>query len=150
MARPGRLTPLARIVGADAQLASWNDRRLREEALLRAVRRVLPRPVAERVFISNGQGETLELSTTSGAVATVVRQRTPELLAALQREDCKFIRIRLRVQPRSVPMDPEKAVARQWDSRNSRPLEGLAATLPSGPLKAALGRLLRRSGSRSG
>ena len=36
MARPGRLTPLARIVDADAQLASWNDRRLREEALLRA------------------------------------------------------------------------------------------------------------------
>jgi hypothetical protein len=111
---------------------------------------VLPRPVAERVFIANAQGETLELSTTSGAVATVVRQRTPELLAALQREKCKFIRIRLRVQPRATPAEPEKTVARQWDSRNSRPLEGLAASLSAGPLKAALGRLLRRSGSRPG
>jgi hypothetical protein len=146
MARPGRLTPLARIVDADAQLASWNDRRLREEALLRAVRRVLPRPVAERVFISNGQGETLELSTTSGAVATVVRQRTSELLAALQREGCKFIRIRLRVQPRTSSSPRTKTLPRQWDSASARPLEGLAAALPAGPLKAALGRLLRRSG----
>ena len=146
MARPGRLTPLARVVDADAQLASWNDRRLREEALLRAVRRVLPRPVAERVFIANGQGETLELSTPSGAIAAVVRQRSPNLLAALQREGCKFIRIRLRVQPRTSPPEPEKGVPRQWDSLNARPLEGLSARLPPGPLKAALGRLLRRSG----
>jgi hypothetical protein len=146
MARPGRLTPLARIVDADAQLASWNDRRLRAEALLRAVRRVLPRPVAERVFVANGQGETLELSTPSGAVATVVRQRSPDLLAALQREGCKFIRIRLRVQPRASPPELEKTLPRQWDSRSARPLEGLAEGLAPGPLKAALGRLLRRSG----
>jgi len=150
MARPGRLTPLARIVGADAQLASWNDRRLREEALSRAVRRMLPRPVAERVFVADGQGETLELSTSSGAVATVVRQRAPDLLAALQREGCKFIRIRVRVQPRSTPPEPEKALARQWDGKSARPLEALAAGLPAGPLKAALGRLLRRGGSRPG
>jgi len=150
MARPGRLTPLARIVDADAQLASWNDRRLREEALLRAVRRVLPRPVAERVFIADGQGETLELSTTSGAVAAVVRQHTAELLAALQREGCKFIRIRLRVQPRSGPPSVEKNVLRQWDSTSLRPLEELAATLPAGPLKSVLGRLLRRSRSGGG
>jgi len=146
MARPGRLTPLARIVDADALLASWNDRRRREEALLRAVRRVLPRPVAERVFVTQGQGETLELSTPSGAVAAVVRQRTPDLLAALQREDCKFIRIRLRVQPRNTPPEPAKSIPRQWDSNGARPLEGLAARLPPGPLKVALGRLLRRSG----
>jgi len=149
MARPGRLTPLARIVDADAQLASWNDRRRHEEALLRTLRRMLPRPVAERVFIADSQGDTLELSTSSGAVAAVVRQRAPDLLAALQREDCKFIRIRLRVQPRSTPPGPAKGLPRQWDSEMSRPLEGLAAGLPAGPLKAALGRLLRRSGSRS-
>jgi hypothetical protein len=144
--RPGRLTPLARIVDADAQLASWNDRRRREEAVLQAVRRLLPRPVAERVFIADSQGEALELCTTSGAVATVVRQRAPELLAALQREGRQFIRIRVGVQPRPPPREYGKVEPRQWDSSSVRALAGLAAALPPGPLRGALSRLLRRSG----
>ena len=68
-----------RIVDADAQLDAWNERRLREEALLRrrsprsaAAGRGAPSIVAER------PAGTLELATSAGAIASVVRQRGPD------------------------------------------------------------------------
>jgi hypothetical protein len=137
------LTPLARILAADAQLASWNARREREAALLVVVRRALPRPVAERVFVASGEGEALELVTASGAVASVVRQLVPDILARLAAEGCEFSRIRVRVQPRQSPPLPPKPLPRQWDSANRRPLAALHDRLAPGPLKAALGRFLR-------
>jgi hypothetical protein len=143
MSRPNPLTPLNRIVEADAQLNSWNERRLREDALLRAVRRVLPRPVAERVHVADGQGSRLELATSAGAIASVVRQHGPAMLAALRHDGWQFSGIGVRVQPLSMPMSLRKNVPRQWDSTNRRPIEALCASLPPGPLKAALLRFLR-------
>ena len=142
MPRP-TLTPLHRIVDADAQLKSWNERRLREEALLRSVRRALPRPVAERIHLADGQGERLELATSAGAIASVVRQHGPDILAALRRDGWQFSGLAVRVQPPSMPLSLHKNLPRQWDSANRRPLDGLCATLSPGPLKAALQRFLR-------
>jgi hypothetical protein len=137
------LTPLNRILAADAQLASWNARREREAALLAVVRRVLPRPVAERVFVASGEGDTLELATPTGAVASVVRQKGPDILARLAAEGWKFSGIRLRVQPRQSTQDLPKPLPRQWDSTSRRPIAALCSQLPPGPLKAALGRFLK-------
>ncbi len=144
MTRPRPLTRIASIVEADAQLKAWNDRRIREDALLRAVRRVLPRPVAERVFVTNGGAAQLELGTTAGAIASVVRQRGPDIVAALAREGWQFSGIRIRVQPQSMPLAYPKPEARQWDSSARRPMAALHDRLAGGPLKDALGRLLRR------
>jgi hypothetical protein len=137
------LTPLARILAADAQLASWTARREREAALLAVVRRALPRPVAERVFVASGEGATLELTTTSGAVASVVRQLGPDILARLAAERWEFSGIRVRVQPQQLRTELPKPLPRQWDSANRRPLAALHGKLPPGPLKAALGRFLK-------
>jgi len=137
------LTPLARILAADAQLGSWNARREREAALLAVVRRALPRPVAERVFVASGEGPTLELATASGAIASVVRQTGPDILARLAAERWEFSGIRVRVQPRQTPREPPKPLPRQWDSASRRPLAALQGRLPPGPLKAALARLLK-------
>lgn len=141
--RSNPLVPLARIFAADARFASWTDRRAREEALLRAVRRQLPRPVAERVSIADGESATLELCASTGAIASVVRQHGPDLLAALQCDGWKFSGIRLRVQPRSTVSSERKIVPRQWDSASTRPLVVLESVLPPGPLKSALARLLK-------
>jgi hypothetical protein len=141
--RPNRLVPLARVFASDAHLKAWSDRRAHEEALLRALRRQLPRPVGERVSIADGQGSTLELFVTTGAIASVVRQHAPELIAALQRDGWEFSGIRLRVQPRNHAGSIAKVVPRQWDRTSTRPLVVLEASLPHGPLKAALGRLLK-------
>lgn len=143
MTRPNTLTPLRRIVDADAQLKAWNERRLREQTLLLAVRRALPRPVAERVRVTDEQGERLVLATSSGAIASVLRQHGPAILAAVRRDGWQFSGIEVRVQPQSMPMSLAKPVPHQWDSLNRRPVAALEAALPPGPLKAALTRFLR-------
>lgn len=143
MNRPRPLTRFAGIVAGDEQLASWNARRIREEALLRAVRRVLPRPVGERTSIASAQTAVLELTTTAGAIATVLRQHGPAILAALHRDGWQFSAIKVRVQPQSMPMSSPKSQSRQWDSGATRSLRALQAGLEDGPLKAALARLLK-------
>jgi hypothetical protein len=143
MKRTEKPKRFSRVVEADAQLASWDERRLREEALLRAVRRQLPRPVAERVIVSSGETATLELSTSAGAIAGVVRQRGPDLLAGLRRDGYEFSGLRIRVQPISMPLSLPKSVPRQWDSASRQPVTALYSRLSDGPLKTALGRLLK-------
>lgn len=137
------LEPLGRIFEADAKLAAWNDRRRQDAALLAALRRQLPRTVADQIAVAGTEGNTLTVAVPSGALASVLRQKTPELAAGLQREGWQFSRIRIRTQPRSMPMSWDKKLYRQWDSESRRPLDRLCSQLSEGPLKAALARFLR-------
>jgi hypothetical protein len=146
MTKPNVPVPLARVLAADEKLAAWKSQHAREERLLRAVRRLLPRPLAERVFAREAGPGLLELSTSAGAIAAVVRQKGPQLLADLAREGWEFTGIRVRVQPRAAVPGPTKRVPLQWDTRAKPPLAALCASLPDGPLKVALGRMLRRLG----
>ena len=143
MTRPKPLTPLHRVVDDDVQLRAWNERRLHEAALLRIVRRVLPRPVAERVHVADGLKTTLELATSAGAIASILRQHGPQILAALRREGWEFNGITVRVQPQVMPPSSGKNEPRQWDSASRQPMDALCQRLPPGPLKAALRRFLR-------
>jgi glucan biosynthesis protein len=138
--------PLSRILAADPTVAGWQARRRREEALAGIVRRHLPRPLADRVRVVDAEGGELELAVDAGAIAAVVRQRTPDLLAALLREHWQFTGIRVRVQVRVDPVPRQKIDVNQPDRDSLRPLADLARRLPPGPLKASLARLLRRLG----
>ena len=137
------LTTLETVLESDTQLRAWIDRRRREQSVLQAVRRLLPRPVAERLQIVDGRGSKLELATGAGAIASVVRQHSPQILDALQRAGWQFSGIRVRVQPQFMPLSSEKGVRRQWDSASRRPILALEEKIPPGPLKTALGRLLK-------
>jgi len=134
---------LSRVVAGDSRLAEWDARRQRETALTLVLGRMLPRPLADRVWVTSASGELLDLATPTGAIAAVVRQRAPDLQSALAREGWKFTGIRVRVQPRGEPAPAEKTVPRQWDNNAKRALTALSAGLPPGPLKDALQRLLR-------
>jgi hypothetical protein len=138
--------PLSRILAADPTVAGWEARRRREQALAGIVRRHLPRPLADRVRVVNAEGGELELAVDAGAIAAVVRQRTPDLLAALLREHWQFTGIRVRVQVRVDPVQRKKPPMNQPDRETLRPMAELARRLPPGPLKASLTRLLRRLG----
>jgi hypothetical protein len=141
--RPNPLVPLHRVVDDDARLRAWNERRMQEAALLRLVRRGLPRPVAERVHVADGSKTTLELSTSAGAIASILRQHGPQILAALRHEGWQFNGITVRVQPQVMPVSSGKSQPRQWDSSSRQPMDALCQRLPPGPLKAALRRFLR-------
>lgn len=138
--------PLSRILAADPTIAGWEARRCREAALAGIVRRHLPRPLADRVRVTRADGDELELAVDAGAIAAVVRQRTPDLLVALVRENWQFTGIRVRVQVRIDPRARQKSIVNQPDRESLRPLAELARRLPPGALKASLARLLRRVG----
>ena len=138
--------PLKRLLATDATLAAWDARWRKETALTATIRRHLPRPLAERIRVTDASGSELILAAEAGAIAAVARQRAPDLLAALRDEGYEFTGIRVRVQVHSEPRPPAKPVAKQFDRAAIRPLAVLARDLPPGPLKAALDRFVRRAG----
>lgn len=146
--RPPAHRPLARVLESDPQLADWTARQRREATLTRLVRKHLPRPVAERVSVTALGPRLLELGAGGGAVAAAVRQRLPDLRAALAREGVDVAEIRVRVQVVTTRPGPGPVPRRTLDSRAAAPLFDLADRLSSGPLKDALSRWSRRARGR--
>jgi Dna[CI] antecedent, DciA len=142
------LSPIARIFERDPQIAAWSARLKQEAALTAAIRRQLPRPLAERVRVAGAQEPVLELAVGAGAVAAVVRQRAPSMTLALQREGWNFTEIRVRVQVTNIAQDREKIVSRQLDAKAAATLGDLEAGLSDGPLKISLARWTRRARGR--
>ena len=144
MAKPNLPRPLSRILAVDAQIGAWHERMERESRLTATVRRLLPRALADRVRVAEAEPPTLTLAVPAGAVAAVVRQRSPDLLASLRREGFDFTQFVVRVQVGTgVPsyMKPHK---NQPHRVNPAPLRQLASELPPGPLRDAVQRLLRK------
>ncbi len=148
MPKPTALRPIDRVLESDAQLRTWTERHRREAALTQLLTKHLPRPIADRVRVTDTRGGVLELAATAGAIAAVLRQRAPDLRAALSRNGWDFtdIRVRVLVAGRSSPS--QKIDKRQWDSASAAPLFDLAEQLPEGPLRSALARWSRRARGR--
>ena len=133
---------------SDAQFADWTSRRRREAALTQLLRKHLPRPLAERVRVTDCRDGVLELAASAGAIAATLRQRAPDLRAALARDGIEVTEIRVRVQVVAITAAPDKRQLDQWDSRHATPLFERADRLADGPLKAALARWSRRARGR--
>ena len=131
-----RRRPDARRLGRPAAAPSRTDG---------TVRRHLPRALAERIRVADDQGPELVLAADAGAIAGIARQRAPDLLADLRREGYEFTAIRVRVQVGGASMETNKSIANQIDTSGIKTLAALAGTLPAGPLKASLARLLRQA-----
>ena len=144
MSKLRSMQPFRDVLAADATLAAWRSRALSEAKLTSAVRRHLPRAIADRVHVAEAAEATLTLATSTGTIAAVVRQRLPDILGGLVREGCHFTEIRVRVQVRADPPQLPKSLKHQRQSVDPSPLNRLAETLADGPLKAALRRLARR------
>ena len=146
MARRTPLATLDRIFAADPQIAQWQRRVARNEAILESVRRFLPRDLGASIAVDTGEPGELKLVTASGAIAAVLRQRVADLLPALAREGLDFTVIRVVVQPRAGAVPREKTSRNQLAASAAEAFRRLADALPDGPLKAAAARLgkLRR------
>lgn len=139
---------LARVLDSESQFAEWTARRRHEFALTRLVRAQLPRPIADRVQVTDARDGVLELAAAAGAIAATLRQRAPDLRVALAREGFDFVEVHVRVQVSGQPPPPRRTTTRQWDSAAAAPLFKLADRLAGGPLKDALGRWSRRARGR--
>lgn len=143
-----RPTSLARILDRDATLGAWAERHRHELRLTAALRDHLPRPVAAQVRVSSATAGILTLAGSSGAIAAAVRQRCPELLAALRREGWDFTEIKVRVQVRGLPAGPVKSSGNQRDASGADALFDLSGRLPDGPLRSSIQRWSRRARGR--
>ena len=141
----GPAQPLGRIVANDALLAAWHQRMQLEAQLTTTVRRLVPRALAPRMHVMEATPPLLHLAVAAGAVAAVLRQRSPAILAALRREGWDFTEMRVHVQVTPHRSEKEKTVKQQRDKVDIAPLQQLGRTLPDGPLKRAVERLLRRT-----
>ena len=137
--------PLSRILARDAQIGAWHERMQRESRLTTAVRRYVPRALAERVRVAEAAPPKLTLAVPAGSVAAVIRQRLPDILAGLRREGIDFTEIAVRVQVAGGQPIPTKSLKNQPPKLDSRALRALAEALPAGPLRDAVARLARRT-----
>jgi len=142
--KPPPARPLHRILADDALLAQWQERMQRENRLTTAVRRMLPRALADRVRVAEAVPPLLVLAVPAGAVAAAVRQRSPDVLAGLRREGLHFTQVDVRVQVRTDPRHEQKPITNQSTMIAAAPLRDLAARLPPGPLRDSVARLARR------
>ena len=138
-------SPITHVFERDPQIASWTARLQQEAALTAVIRRTVPRPLAERVRVAGIHGSVLELAVAAGAVATVIRQRTPDMTLALRREGWDFTEIRIRVQVRTAERRPKETLSHQGDAKSLDPLFQLADRLPDSPLKQSLRRWKRKT-----
>ena len=139
---------LAHVLETDAQFAEWTARYRREAALTRAVRKHLPRPIAERVRVTDARNGVLEIAAGAGAIAAAIRQRVPDLRSALTREGYDFLEVRVRVQVAGMVGPNPKALFPERDMNAATPLFELGDRIADGPLKAALRRWSRRARGR--
>jgi hypothetical protein len=137
---------LSRVLASDTQIAAWYQRSEREARVTAAVRRCLPRAFADRVRAAETSTTTLVLAVGAGAISAVIRQRSPDVLASLHREGWDFTELQVRVQVGVTPQEVDKFDKIQRDRVDSAALGRLARTLPSGPLRASIERLMRRGG----
>src|ERR1700756_3967683 len=114
--------PLRHILAAEALLAGFLDRRRRELTLLDRVRKSLPPALAAQTGVGDASAPELTLSAASGAVAALLRHRTPELLETLTREGWKFTGIRVRVQARHNRAQRSNVHAKQIDNESAAAL----------------------------
>ena len=139
---------LAGVLQSEPELAGWTARHRWEAELTLLVRKHLPRPIGERVRVTDTRGGVLELAAGSGAIAAALRQRAPDLRLSLARDGSDFTEIRVRVQVAGAVAALDKNMVNQWDSREATPLFELAERLGDGPLKAAIARWSRRARGR--
>jgi hypothetical protein len=144
-----RPLPLAQVLERDATLADWSRRHRLEARLTVAIRALLPRAVGPQVRVSATAGQCLELAAGAGAIAAVVRQWAPDLLAALRREGWDFTELRVRVQVNRMAEQPVKSTGNQRDASGARALFDLGDRLPEGPLRRSLARWSRRARGRA-
>jgi hypothetical protein len=139
------MRPLREVLSREISFASLLERRSRELAIDRCVRAALPRTLAACTTVVDARSPELLLAATSGAAASLLRQRAPEIRSRLAGEGHEFTGIRIRVQAHAAAAAKEKRLAKQLDAATAEVLKTAARGLAGSPVAAALERLVRHS-----
>jgi hypothetical protein len=142
--------PIAKLLGASAELQQVASRLAYIKRLQRRYRTLVPEELAQASRVGAIDGTTIVIVATSGPVAAVLRQLAPRVLQGLRDAarnsrkyptDQEFNGIRVEVQVKQVtprrPVRPREPLPREK-------LEEMARGLSESPLKEALQRLSRK------
>jgi len=142
--------PIAKLLGASAELQAVAARLAYVKRLQRRYRSLVPEELAEASRVCAIDGTTLVICAASGPVAAVLRQLAPRVLQGLREAarnsrkyptDQDFNSIRVEVQVKHV------TARRPVKAREPLPrdkLEAVARSLSESPLKEALQRISRK------
>ncbi|HTS21579.1 MAG TPA: DciA family protein [Casimicrobiaceae bacterium] len=138
------MRPLRDILTTEPALAGSLHRHRREAALLARLRTLLPPALAAQVRVADGSRSDLLLAAATGAAATLIRHRGPEVLEKLAGEGWKFTGIQVRVQVRPTFTQRGKVYAKQLDREAAEAVRDGADRIADPDLAAALRRLAER------
>lgn len=123
-----------------------NGLAVRARALLgtqAALERALPAALAGHVRVMQLENGVLSLACDSGAVASRLRQQTDALLAKLAKHDVAATAVRVSVNPELHARYVHPVEKHGLPAAALNELAHLTTEIEDGPLKEALGRLLR-------
>lgn len=135
------MRPVFQILASATTLTGWIDRQRVEQRLEARVRDLLPKALGTHVAVGDGRPPMLVLVAASGAAATMLLHRAPELLEGLRSDGFQFTGIKVRVQVRSAPGRSNKVMQDHRDKPNASALLAVAAGISDPALRAALRRL---------
>ena len=142
--------PIAKLLGASAELHPLSARLACIKRLQRRYRTIAPGELAEASRVCAIDGTTLVVCAASGPVAAVLRQLAPRILEAMREaarksskhsEDQELNSIRIEVQVKEVT--PRRPVRPRPEPPREK-LEALAERLSDSPLKETLKRMSAR------
>lgn len=116
------------------------------QKLQRRFETAVPAALAHSCRVANIKLGVVFIHAENGAVATKLRQISPSLCEVFRTNGVEVTEIQIKVQPLDAAAQqflPPKAAVLDDASRTS--ITRLSASLPDGPLREALGRLIARS-----
>jgi hypothetical protein len=131
-------------IGQDRKLVSLMHQIDDLTRLLAEVRSVLPPAVAAHCLGVAWSGETLLIGVSGSAAASRVRLSAPQILAALQAGGWKATAVQPNVQVGLQTKNPKRSKDLYLKTGACDAFAELAETLEDGPLRQAIGSLLKR------
>ena len=116
--------------------------------LLKLARRfeaIAPAGLARVAHVANYKSGKIIIHADNGAVAAKIRQLSQRLSDELSKGGTECSGIEVKVQPRQIPCQSTSSTQKPLSDKAIGMLRSTSETLPKGPLRAALERLLVRS-----
>lgn len=131
---------------ADESMARLAVHASRLQKLQQILEKTVPSLLARSCRVANFKLGVLVIHAENGAVAAKLRQMAPSMSATFQSAGEQIAEIRIKVQPQEIAHEhkPHAQAAILGEDSRAR-IDHLADTLPDGPLKAALEKLVLRS-----
>ncbi|MBI4193908.1 MAG: DUF721 domain-containing protein [Betaproteobacteria bacterium] len=104
-----------------------------------------PPPLAQACRVKSCRAGTLFLLADNAAVATKLKQLAPRLLVSIQKREPEITGIRVQVQVKEKPREPQRCMKkRPLSAETIENFRRLAGAVPESALKSALTNLVRR------